>query len=76
LKLAQPDKGIRLQNIILPSCSFKESVAFYRDTPGLEVIHEGAGYCFLKAGAANIKSGKMRIGGIFLLLIQTGIFSN
>jgi catechol 2,3-dioxygenase-like lactoylglutathione lyase family enzyme len=45
---------LRLQNAVLPSSHFEETVAFYRNTLGLEVLQEGPGFCFFRAGSANI----------------------
>lgn len=44
----------RLQNVVLPSGRFDEAVAFYRNTLGLELLTEGLGFCFLRAGHTNI----------------------
>lgn len=46
--------GISLQNVVIPSSQFAESVAFYRDGLGLDILNEGPGFCFLKAGSVNI----------------------
>lgn len=49
----------RLQNVVLPSSRFDEARAFYRNILGLELHSEGSGFCFLRAGGANIAIHKV-----------------
>lgn len=51
---------IRLQNVVLPSHRFDQAKDFYRDVLGLEVHAEGPGFCFLRAGTANIVIHEVR----------------
>lgn len=57
--------GIELLNVVLPSRHFKQSVLFYRDTLGLDVLHAGEEYCFFRAGGANIAIHPVKDGNEF-----------
>lgn len=45
---------IAVQNIVIPTRNFTQTVAFYRDVLALPVLQEAEGYCFLQAGGVNI----------------------
>lgn len=45
---------VRLQNVVLPSLHYEETVTFYRDVLGLAILTQGPGFCFFRAGAVNI----------------------
>lgn len=43
-----------VQNIVVPTRNFQESVYFYRDLLDLSVLAESDKFCFLDAGGVNI----------------------
>ncbi|MGC4043435.1 MAG: VOC family protein [Armatimonas sp.] len=45
---------MRLQNVVLPTGDYQQSVAFYRDALELPVIHAGEMYCFLRMGTVQL----------------------
>ena len=45
---------MKLQNVVIPTNSFSQSLAFYRDVLLLPVVYQSENSCFLNAGTAHI----------------------
>jgi catechol 2,3-dioxygenase-like lactoylglutathione lyase family enzyme len=62
--MKKAERGTRLQNVVIPTRCFEESVDFYRRALGLQVIHQGEGFCFFKAGSANLAVHAVEPGSV------------